>query len=139
MQQRKKQMLSLVVILLCLTMIVPTAAASGNEEDISPQYMVVITFGTSFDIDNNGRSTCTGKGTVETNYTIDITMELQQKKGNSWETIKTWTDSGRRVNLEENWYVDSGYYYRIKLSGEATNSSGKVIESPETYSGVQYY
>lgn len=139
MRTKKKQLLSLVVLLLCLSMVVPTAAASESEVDISPQYLVVMTFGTSFDIDSNGRSTCTGKGTVETNYTIDITMELQQKKGGSWETIKTWTDSGRRVSMAKNWYVDSGYDYRIKLSGTATNSSGEVIESPVTYSGVQHY
>ena len=139
MQMKKKQLFKLLVLLLYLITIPPTSAVSRYETEISPQYLVVITFETAFNIDSNGRSTCTGKSTVETNYTIDVTMELQQKKGDSWETIKTWTDSGRRVTLEKNWYVASGFDYRIKLSGVATNSSGKVIESPMTYSGTKHY
>jgi len=66
-------------------------------------------------------------------------MELQQKNGSSWDTIKTWSTTGSKtVSLDKSWYVSSGYKYRIYISAEVNDSTGIVEEETLESSTVSY-
>lgn len=134
----KRRSYTLLMILLCLAMVMPISALS-DASAVAPRYQVVSKFEASLVISSNGFATCTGKSSVVPGYTADVTMELQQNKDGAWKTIKTWTDSGRIVSLCQNWYVASGYNYRVRVSADALSSSGEVIEKPEVFSAIQHY
>ena len=72
-------------------------------------------------------------------YDVELTVELQQNRS-GWDTIKTWTDAGTRyASAGGNWYVASGYDYRVKATATVYNSSGREIESATFYSYTESY
>lgn len=130
----------LILAALCLVMTVSAGAVTMPEaERMEPRYVTLTDFEAELSIGSGGRSTCTGTVRLRSGYNADVTMELQQKDGSRWETIQDWSDSGRRVTLNHSWYVESGYDYRVKLSAEVTDSNGRVVEQPVTYSSVESY
>ena len=52
---------------------------------------------------------------------------------------KTTTLRALYRNLMKDYYVVSGYYYRVKLSGTVYDSSGAYSETALAYSSVKYY
>ncbi len=70
-----------------------------------------------------------------------MSLILQKSKNQvSWSDEKAWTTDGSYVVLiDKDYFVVSGYYYRLKLSGTVYDSSGAYVESPVTYSSVKYY
>lgn len=70
-------------------------------------------------------------------YEAYVKVELQQKNGTSWTTIKTWTDQGGSYAMVSKYYaVTSGYKYRLKLTHKAYDSNGNLIETITTYSDI---
>ena len=66
-----------------------------------------------------------------------VKVELQQKNGTSWTTIKTWTDQGGSYAMVGSRYaVTSGYQYRLKLTHKAYDSNGNLIETITKYSDI---
>ena len=57
-----------------------------------------------------------------------------QKFDESWETIKTWTETetGTIINYEKTYAVSSNYEYRLKVTGYAYNGS-TLLESATEY------
>lgn len=118
----------------------PVASSAVESPDtISPYYISLKQLTVFLNISNSGYSTCQGNATVESGCICDVTLELQQKNGSVWETIKDWSASGRTNVITENWYVNSGYNYRLKITAEVYSSTGRLVESPCIYSEVVNY
>ena len=66
-----------------------------------------------------------------------VTVELQQKDGSTWKTIKEWSDSGDVIRFNKAQFVARGYDYRLKLTTEVYDANGKFVEDDVTYSGVE--
>lgn len=109
------------------------------QERPSPRYAALSRFSATLSINSNGCATCLGTAITNINYTCDATLELQQKVGSSWETIKDWSSSGDMNSFSKSWYVASGYDYRLKLSVDVYTIGGKWVEGPATYSKTVYY
>lgn len=74
---------------------------------------------------------------VPDGYEAYVKVELQQKNGTSWTTIKTWTDQDTDYAMVSRYYaVTSGYKYRLKLTHKAYDSNGNLIETLTTYSDI---
>ena len=74
---------------------------------------------------------------VPPNYDAYVKVELQQKNGTSWTTIKTWTDRYEAYAMvSRNYAVTSGYQYRLKLTHKAYDSNGNLIETITKYSDI---
>ena len=70
-------------------------------------------------------------------YESYVKVELQQKNGTSWTTIKTWTNQGGSYAMVSSYYaVTSGYKYRLKLTHKAYDSNGNLIETITDYSDI---
>lgn len=125
----------------CETPISPTSGAyvAEREETIFPYYVALLQLDAELSIDSSGYAVCIGTATARLDYTCDATLELQQKNGSTWETIKDWSSSGRNNDFNENWYVKSGCDYRIRITAEVRASAGKLIESPSKYSSIVHY
>lgn len=79
---------------------------------------------------------CIGETYVTSAYTSKVIVELQQYNG-GWKTIKTWTKTGGvAAVINENYTINTGYSYCIKVTHKAYNSAGVEVESITTYDYV---
>lgn len=122
-----------VVICIALMAAIPSLAAVPPES--SPYYIALRSIYSDLVISNNNVAECTGTATAATGYTINATLELQQQNSRGWTSIKTWSDQGKNIAIEEDWPVSSSSTYRLKLTANVYNAAGTLIESPYAYSG----
>lgn len=148
----KKVVVPIALVLSSLSAFVPQAYAVeahdnytqleclvAMQEGLSPRYVALSRFSTTLSINSKGCASCLGTAITNINYTCDATLELQQKVGSSWETIKDWSSRGDMNSFSKSWYVTSGYDYRLKLSVDVYTTGGKWVEGSETYSKTVYY
>ena len=129
----KKHALTLFLCLLVLVSpLIPTASAAMYDEGIQLHYSRILGIDVGLDISSSGRADCYGQVALDSiSDTADLTMELQRSNGgNSWRTIKTWSTSGSdTVTLDKDWYVTSGYTYRVHVTVNVYTSSGNLAET----------
>lgn len=125
------------MMMVCLTLLViygsmgniGFALANKPEDVVSPQYTHTRKVVAQLSIDSSGRATCTGKvGVYDKESTVALTVKLLKKNGNSWTSIKSWSDSGSGnidFSLSRNYTVEHGTYM-VSVSGKVTTSTGKV-------------
>lgn len=74
---------------------------------------------------------------VPDGYEAYVKVELQQRNGSSWTTIKTWTDRYPDYAMVSSYYAVMGEYdYRLKLTHKAYDSNGNLIETITDYSDI---
>lgn len=137
MKKTSKKLTRVLGIVVAFCMLVSVASAA-----VQPRYQSICTFTANIDISSSGRATCYGKVmTWDTTDVVDLTLELQRTTYNgTWTTIKTWTNSGSSVvSVDKDWYVASGYYYRVAVTAELSTSDGEFIEGVTEYSTVVQY
>lgn len=131
-----------VIIAMSFTVIGVAADDTGPSAGlISPMYEVISNIYISLDISSSGKASCFADVNTSPAYSCDLTVELQERSGSSWTTIKTWTatDDGTGYTYVDGiWYVTPGAY-RLKVTAEITNSSGRLVEDPVEYSNTRYY
>lgn len=117
---RKKICLILVVLVFSISSTSVFAGELEGQAGIQPRYVIINTIVASLDIDSSGQATCSGRlVSASSGSDCYITMDLQQKSGTQWNTIKTWTASklnGADVTIEKDYYVVHGTY-RVKVTG----------------------
>lgn len=90
----------LVTIMLTLSVVaslmaLPVAAIDYSDV-VAPLYIGLEDVTADLAISSNGYADCSGAAYVRSGYSVTVVMELQQKNG-TWQTIKTWSKSGRSV------------------------------------------
>ena len=132
----KKKITKLGVMLLAVIMLLSTIPVSAANPEISPlRYDNISSMLVSLVISDKGLASCDGQITLRGGASVDMS-----KNQITWSDEKTWTASGSYVvTIDKDYFVVSGYYYRVKLSGTVYDSSGAYVESPLTYSSVKYY
>ena len=96
----------LVTIMLTLSVVaslmaLPVAAIDYSDV-VAPLYIGLEDVTADLAISSNGYADCSGAAYVRSGYSVTVVMELQQKNG-TWQTIKTWSKSGRSVSLNESY------------------------------------
>ena len=134
--------------MLCVIIVMCFSAKGGvaDETDpsagsISPMYEVIYNVYISLDISSSGKASCYADVNTSPAYSCDLTVELQEKSGSSWTTIKTWTatdDGAGYTYVDGTWYVLPGAY-QLKVTIEVYNSRGVLVEDPIEYSDTRYY
>ena len=137
-----------VAIVLCVIIVMSFTAIGvvADETDpsagsISPMYEVIYNVYISLDISSSGKASCYADVNTSPAYSCDLTVELQEKSGSSWTTIKTWTasdDGTGYTYVDGTWYVLPGAY-QLKVTIEVYNSRGVLVEAPVEYSDTRYY
>ena len=118
MQTKKVVMLCLILIILS----VPVYASDNaelQEENInvvSSRFSNISVFYNVFEITESGKAMLTSSITSRETDEIKISTYLQKYENRSWVTVKHWTtiQPGTIAVLGEQWYVASGYQYRMK-------------------------
>ena len=64
------------------------------------------------------KATCSADIRVSSSKYLKIVMELQKKKSNGYETVKTWTSSktGTRLSMSESRNINALCTYRLKVT-----------------------
>ena len=147
-------MLTAAALALCLTIaLAAPAAAAGigltepggsitmpeQPPGITPSYIGTDHLAAQLEISGTGYATCMGDADMYVGFTARATMELQRLSGGSWTTIRSWTSTGFMNSFYEGYYVLRGYDYRVKVTAQAYNSEGLLVESPSICSPVVSY
>lgn len=133
------------ILVMCFAMPVSVAASTGGEAEERAggllRYTNVVVISAELDINSSGKSTSYGRVQLANSTdTVDLILELQQRDNGTWSTIKDWSTSGSRtVSLEKDWYVLSGYSYRVRVTAKVYNSSGTLVETASLYSRMVTY
>lgn len=117
-----------------------TATNAEAAEQVTPRrFQYITTYWNNFQIGSGGKTTCEGETEVSPGYLAGVTLELQQYVG-YWKTIQTWEGSELEyMYIGKNWYVESGYTYRLKATHTAYDRSWNVLEEIERYSVEKDY
>ena len=133
-------------LVLCMVMCmglfaVPSfAAVKPGTDVVSPQNIAIAATDNILELGSLGKLTCLGSTEVQDGYNAKVTVELQRHQNGSWTTIKTWSDYGDAfAAIEKDYYVTSGYYYRLKLTHQAYTAGGTLVETIYKYSDVINY
>lgn len=146
---KKKVLIKMVAVIATVSMCFGWLSAFASEQKdlfdqtnsaISPRFIAIVRWTNNLTLNSGGRLTCHGRTEVQYGYIAGVTIELQQYNG-GWNTIKTWGESTAitLVNLSNDWYVASGYQYRLKLTHKAYNTNWNQLESFTSYSDIVSY
>ena len=138
----KKLIATVLCVVMCLGMgaVSSFAAVKPGNDVITPQNIAIIATDNFIELGSLGKLTCLGSTEVQDGYNAKVTVELQRYQNGSWTTIKTWTDYGDAfATVDKDYYVTSGYYYRLKITHQAYTYSGTLVETIYKYSDVINY
>ncbi len=123
----------------CLVTVKPESAIAAAKIENAPMYIAIAQTYVNLTISSSGKANCEASTTVIKGYTADVYVELQQYDG-GWTTIKDWSDSASHCAVvDEDWYVEDGYKYRVKSTHRSFNSSGNQVEKTTFYSKTVTY
>lgn len=143
-----KRIIPFICVLLLFCMISSSAFAYDPEtpadDPLDPEpYTYIATIFIDFDISSSGLTDDYCRVYIpDTSCSCWIDMYLQRwnSSSNQWETVKSWSKYGSgTIALEKEWYVASGYTYRLKCLISVYDSDGLLAESVPVYSSHYYY
>ncbi len=123
----------------CLVTVKPESAFAAAKIENAPMYIAITQTYVNLTISSSGKANCEASTKVLKDHSADVYVELQQYDG-GWTTIKDWSDSDSLYAVvDEDWYVEKGYKYRVKATHRSYNSSGTQLEKTTTYSKTVTY
>lgn len=107
---------------------------------IQPRFTNISVFMNSFDITTGGKAIVESALSARNCDEVRISMYLQRYENGNWISIKNWaeTRSGVSMLLSKEWYVASGYQYRMKSYGYVY-SGDQLLESTSHTSVSKVY
>ena len=124
------------VVSLCSTGMLSYANVKNNSDfdyGIAPNYIAISSTYTALYKNSNGSLNCDAD-TVVWRDNAGVKAELQRYDG-GWKTIKTWSDKGEDfASVDNDWFVASGYDYRLKTTHYAYDSNWNTVETVVKYS-----
>ncbi len=138
-----KNKLKMLGVFLMLLLIIPQygeGVSLDNGGKIKPMFKNINVFQATFDISSNGKSSSTVYLNARDVDKVEIKADLQQYKGGSWTTIKSWSSSkeGTNHDFTKDWYVTKGYSYRLVSYGYVYKGN-KIVEGTSSTSEVIKY
>lgn len=143
MKNKLKKMMAVMLGVVCISAVSITSyAENGGDEicydEVAPAYSGISTTYTNLTKNSNGSLGCMGTTLVNNGCNAGIVAELQQYNG-GWTTIKTWEYyDADYAFVDADWFVVSGYSYRLKTTHYAYDSSWNQIDSVVKYSDTLY-
>ena len=140
-----KKIIPFVCVLLVFSMLSSTALAyepeTPEDDPVDPSpYTYISSIFVNFDISSSGLTDDYCRVYIpNSSCSCWVYMYLQRWNSGTgeWETIKTWsTDGSGTITLEKEWYVASGYAYRLKIIVYVYDSDGLLGESAAAYSDI---
>lgn len=125
---------ALLCIMLAAAMLAcPFDAAAANRSDddggISPQLVIIKSTNSSL-VFSGVKAYCTASMTTSTSTSMSITMELQKKSSDTYNTVETWYKSGTGTSLSDSQskVINILSDYRLKVTFKAGSETSVVFE-----------
>lgn len=108
------------LILIGMTSVANASVNRNNE--LAPCYINIANKSESITI-SSIKATCAASMSTNRTMRLTIKMELQKKKSNGYETVKTWTSSktGTTLSMSESRNINALCTYRLKVTYTAGN------------------
>lgn len=137
---RAKLMIVIALLLFPMATVYAGESTVTPANSVTPLFTHIAFLDAGLRIDSAGKSICFGNTTLyNQNYSVELTVTLQQLTSSGWVSMKAWTDSGiRDARIEAHYYVVKGTY-RVLTTAEAYDTSGALLESASTYSSSVTY
>jgi len=90
-----------------------------NKEVISPRFTYINLFQNHFDISDYGKASISVYLNARDVDQVKVVANLQQYRNGNWRTIKSWSAKNDKnsAGIGKNYYISSGYLYRLKCYG----------------------
>ena len=133
-------------MIMCILIIPTYANKTENLIDveepiiIQPRFTNINVFSNYFDISSNGKASVTVYLNARNVDKVKVVAYLQQYKNGSWSTIKSWSETrdGTSSGIGKNYYVVSGYSYRLKSYGYVYVKDN-LVETDSYLGGSEWY
>lgn len=129
---RKSILTRTVMLMMAIILLGTTAFAAAEDSVVQPRYIGISVLTKNLEITSGGRADCYCYiGLNSAAASGKLTMELQQSDDNgaSWTELKTWDTSGSiKLELDESWYVVSGYQYRVHILVKTYDADDDLLE-----------
>ena len=134
----------IIICFLCCLMLMNSISIVANAYDIneitSPYYIAIRSKGAGLKEAAAGLATCTSSFMTNGSQTIKLTMTLVRVENGSNVHVKSWTASGTGfVSCSQNWYVATGYTYKVIATANIYDSNGTFIESGSVDSNSVFF
>lgn len=130
----------IICIILCCVMLFQSSVSATSDVSIQPRFTYVNTFSSSISVDEEDCiAMCESKITANGNLSISATCKLQRLVNGVWITIASWSSSKYCVlYMSKSVPVESGYRYRLWVSGTISDSNGSTLEEISKSSYYHY-
>lgn len=128
-------------LIICLIPMQLFALDQKVDSDVGPMWVSIIDFANTFHISPSGEATVNTKLYAESNINkVILTASIQQYKNGAWNTVKSWTSTSYSSNgtIDQNWYLVSGYNYRLISSGSVYQNNTLIEKTSYISSSVWY-
>lgn len=133
---KKLSMKALCLILCMVIMTMVTVVSADDSLGIMPRFVGIDAQVANLTIDGNGRASCGCSVLVDTGYSVNVTMSLEQ----DGTPIKSWTGSSTsRVDMSKPYYVTAGHSYQVVVTTRVSTAGGSYLCSYTEYSPVKSY
>lgn len=127
---------TLLMAMACFLFVASLNVVSGEERsEIMPRLTGIDLHTASISIDKNDCAFCGCSVLAKTGYSVDVTMALER----DGVTIKTWTGSGSRVDMEKPYYVTKGHDYQVVVTTRVKTTGGLYLLSYTIESPIEHY
>lgn len=143
-----KTILSLALVMVILATPMPAnAREKPSDVDLSidvtePElrYVDVQSLKGDLAISSSGKASVFGSIVARTAERTSVTCSLKKYKDGNWSTHKSWTitEDFNVSTVMEDWYLPSGYSYRLYVYGYAW-VNGNLVDTPIYISDTIYY
>lgn len=132
----KKLFVRVFMLALCIVIMVSVTVASAEETGVTPRFVGINMQYAALTINEYGRATCGCSILVDTGYSVNVTMSLEQ----DGVEIKSWEiSSSSNVDMSKPYYVTSGHDYQVIVTTRVSTSQGSYLCSYTTESPVKSY
>ncbi|MGI5985800.1 MAG: hypothetical protein ACOX7O_08130 [Oscillospiraceae bacterium] len=132
-----------ILLVACMLTTGAGAYASGPlpQGDYTPMWSNINALGAGLTINSMGKATCSASlELTNQSDTGTLYMYLQRAVDGKWTDVKSWSTSGSLyVSMAQQYYVTSGYYYRVHVVAYIYNSQGTLKEIATQESDTVYY
>jgi hypothetical protein len=141
--RKKAVVLVLSFLIICLTpmqIFALNEGQQGSQQVNKPMWTYITEFSNAFDISGTGLFQFETSLSARSSITkVEVNASIQQYINGNWQTIKSWTGTANSnsIDLLKEWYVMSGYYYRLVSTG-AVYQNGVLMEQA-SYTGPSYW
>ena len=127
-------------LMLAVVLSLSVCASAATEYDVEPYYVNFSILNASLSISQSGCAKVSVKVSLrDKTLRTDLESSLQRLENGRWVDVKTWSTEGSSLfTFTEQWYVISGYSYRVEVTAKVYDGNALIETANRTSATVTY-